>query len=81
MEIKNYYNESNIISREEQKSKIREKLKTKEKIYYKRIKNVLNYFNKICNIRGTYKFFDIPKSTVFGWVKKKNEYMNCILKQ
>lgn len=81
MEIENEFDQSEIISKEEQESKIREKVKNKRKNYtMKEIKVVLNYYNKIGNIRGTAKFFDIPKSTVSGWVQKKDEYMTAIFK-
>ena len=79
MEIENDFDESEIISNEEQEFKIREKLKNKKKNYtIKEIKIVLNYYNKIGNIRGISTFFDIPKST--GWVNIKDEHMTAIVK-
>lgn len=72
IENENDFYESEIISNKEQESTIREKVKNKIKNYIiKEIKVVPNYYNKIDNIRGTVKFFDIPKSTISGWVQKK----------
>ena len=81
IEIENDFEQNEIISSKEQEAKIREKVKNKRKNYtIKEIKVVLNYYNKIGNIRGTAKFFDIPKSTVSGWVQKKDEYITDIVK-
>ena len=58
--------------------KIREKVKNNRKNFtIKEIRVVLNYYNKNNNIRGTAKFFNIPHSTVAGWVQRKDEYLSC----
>ena len=77
MEIeKSYKEEENQQSKEIEDLKIRQKVKNKRKNFTtKEIRVVLNYYNKNNNIRGTAKFFNIPHSTVAGWVQRKDEYL------
>ena len=65
------------ISEDEDNIKIRKKVKNKRKNYtINEIKVVPNYYNKNDNIRETARFFNILKSTVSGWVQRKDEYIS-----
>ena len=39
------------------------------------IKTVLNYYEKCGHLRNTTEYFNIPTSTLVGWIKK-NEYLS-----
>ena len=69
--------EESMISEDEDNMIIRKKVKNKRKNYtINEIKIVLDYYKKNGNIRATAKFFDIPKSTVSGWVQREDEYLS-----
>jgi len=38
------------------------------------IRTFLNHYEKCGKLRETAKYFDIPPSTLTGWIKKKDEY-------
>ena len=40
------------------------------------IQTVLNTYFKVCSIRQTSKIHNVPKSTLFGWIKKKKFYLS-----
>ena len=78
-DYKNLDQQEQEISEDEDSIKIRKKVKNQRKNYtIYEIKVVLDYYNKNGNIRETARFFNIPKSTVSGWVQRKDEYISSI---
>ena len=78
-DYKSSVEEESEISEDENNIKIRKKVKNKRKNYtINEIKVVLDYYNKNGNIRATARFFNIPKSTVSGWVQREDEYISSI---
>ena len=45
------------------------------------IRTVLNHYEKCGKLRETAKYFDIPPSTLAGWIKKKDEYYTTTIKK
>jgi hypothetical protein len=50
-------------------------IKRKKKYSIKEIQTIIKAYYKINSIRKTAKLFDVPISTLSGWVKKKNLYL------
>ena len=67
--------ESNDLSDSFEKE--RKKVKNRRKNYtLNEIKTVLNFYDKVKSIREASRKFNIPYSTVQGWVEKEDIYKN-----